>query len=751
MTSMVLAAACLALMISGCSDANAAKQRSLANGDKLAAEGQLGKAIAEYRNALRRDPRFGEARWKLAEAYFTQGNTTAAFREYMRAADLLPDDVKVQLKAATFLLAAKRFEDARTRADNALKKEPKNVEALIVRATAMAGLKDIPGAIQEIEEAIRTGANDGRVVATLGALRAVDGQDADAEATFKQAVQLSPSTVEPRLALASFYWSKGRRPELEQILAEARQIDPKHPNVNRMLASLYMVTGRAKDAEQPLLLLAQSEPNARMLLADYYVQMKQPEKAVPVLRDLASQKSSYANATLRMAEIERIAGRREAADKLLDEVIKKEPRNADARTLQSTWQLRDRNSDGALKAARAAVDADPASATAQFALAQAQAAAGQRDDAIKALNEVLRLNPRVVSAQVMLSRLQLQGGNADAAAKAAADAQKIAPGLPDAELALVRAALAKGDVRQAEPSVKTLVQRYPQYGASHAAQGLLLATKKDYPGARAAFQRALERDPDNIESLNGLLVLDAMSKSLPSAVARIEQRVQKSPTNPSVLMVAARTYTAARETDKAEKTLKNLIELDANNLSAYVMLARTYMAQKRLDDALVQFDAAAKKSPGSAGPATMVAIILQVQNKSAEAQKRYEAIVASNQHAPVAANNLAWLYAESGTKLNEALALAQTAKSQMPDSPEVNDTLGWVYYKQNLPQLAVAPLEESVKKEPANVSYHYHLGLAYAKAGMADKARAALQKALQINPQFDGAEVARKTLADLRG
>jgi tetratricopeptide (TPR) repeat protein len=138
-----------------------------------------------------------------------------------------------------------------------------------------------------------------------------------------------------------------------------------------------------------------------------------------------------------------------------------------------------------------------------------------------------------------------------------------------------------------------------------------------------------------------------------------------------------------------------------------------------------------------------------MMNKSADAQKRYEAIVATNQRAPVAANNLAWIYAENGANLDVALQLAQNAKSQLVDVPQVNDTLGWVYYKKDLPLLAIPPLEESVAKDPSNGSYRLHLGLAYAKAGQSDKARSALERALQLSPQVEGADVARKTLMAL--
>jgi Flp pilus assembly protein TadD len=38
-------------------------------GKRLAAEKKFDEAILEYRNAIRTDDRFGEARWRLAQAY----------------------------------------------------------------------------------------------------------------------------------------------------------------------------------------------------------------------------------------------------------------------------------------------------------------------------------------------------------------------------------------------------------------------------------------------------------------------------------------------------------------------------------------------------------------------------------------------------------------------------------------------------------------------------------------------------------
>jgi tetratricopeptide (TPR) repeat protein len=73
----------------------------------------------------------------------------------------------------------------------------------------------------------------------------------------------------------------------------------------------------------------------------------------------------------------------------------------------------------------------------------------------------------------------------------------------------------------------------------------------------------------------------------------------------------------------------------------------------------------------------------------------------------------------------------------------------WIYYKKDLRGPAIAAFEQSVKVAPDNPTYQYHLGLAYAKAGDAAKAQASLNRALRLNPQFEGAAAARQTLAGL--
>src|SRR6185436_9693567 len=101
--------------------------------------------------------------------------------------------------------------------------------------------------------------------------------------------------------------------------------------------------------------------------------------------------------------------------------------------------------------------------------------------------------------------------------------------------------------------------------------------------------------------------------------------------------------------------------------------------------------------------------------------------------------------------LDVALDLARTAKREAPEDADVDDTLGWVYVKRKLANLAVEPLERSVKKDPANAQFQYHLGVAYLQSGDKTKAREALDRALALGLSNSEAAEAAKALASVKG
>ena len=82
----------------------------------------------------------------------------------------------------------------------------------------------------------------------------------------------------------------------------------------------------------------------------------------------------------------------------------------------------------------------------------------------------------------------------------------------------------------------------------------------------------------------------------------------------------------------------------------------------------------------------------------------------------------------------------RAAVERMVDYPEAWDTLGWVYFRKQLPILAIDPFERAVAKAPDNAVFHYHLGLALAGSGDRARSRSAFEQALKLQPNFTDAQ-----------
>ena len=460
---------------------------------------------------------------------------------------------------------------------------------------------------------------------------------------------------------------------------------------------------------------AANTADARLALADFYLGTKRPADAVAVLETLGADPAYWAVARARIADIQHAQGKTAEAFAIVDDVVAKKPTLAAARVVRGRLYLDSGRVDDALKDAQEGVRLDRKSIEAHYLLGTVFEAKRDVDAAAKSFGEVLRLNPRAVPAQVRLAMIQMQRNEFPAATQLAEQAAARQPGNLAANLVLARSLLAQGDVDRATAITRSLLQGAPQVAAVQNQAGMLALAKGDKAGARIAFEQALSVNDLLVEPLAALVALDIAEQQPARARARVEQRLQKTPNASGVLVLAGRTWAATGDVAKGEQFLHRAIDADASNVDAYALLAGLYLSQKKLDQAVAEFDALAARQPGAIGPPTMAAVILQGQGKEDEARRRYERLVEANPAAAVAANNLAWMYASRGEQLDRALQLAQAAKAKLPDHPSVNDTLGFVYIKKQLPSLAIPPLRFAVEKDPGNAAFHYHLGLAYSQ------------------------------------
>lgn len=744
----------LAALIAGCAkDPEVAKREFVRSGDQYAAKKQYREAVVEYRNAVQQDARYGEGRFKLAEAYEGLGDRQNAYREFIRAADLLPDDVAAQLRAAEVLLRARQYPEASARVEQVLAKDPKNVDAQVLLASAMVGLRKIDDAIAEMEEAIATAPDRSANHANLGTLQMVRGNRAQAEAAFKQAVATDDRSVPARLALANFYWASGQPDLVQAQLEAALAISPKDPVANRAMALYYVGRKQTAEAERYLKVVAEVTPKSvgRLALADFYMASGRTAEAKSALAAIpAGDEDAFARSRIRLASLEFTTGNRAAAQRLIDAILVSQPNNTEALIARARLEVAAGDQDKARAALQSAVQSDSHSAAAQFAMGQFLVGRGETDAAFTAFTEAVKLSPGMAQAEVELARLHANAGRTDASIQAAQAAIAVQPGNAQAHLLLAHGLIRKGDLTAAAQRLEALRAALPASAQVHVNLGELYLAKKDATAARSAFERALALEPANIGALAGLTELDMAGGRQNAALARLEHASKASSTDARLLVLAGGVHAQVRDFGAAERDARAAIAVEPGNLDAYALLGQVLVATGRVDAAILEFQRITEKHPKSVPHLTALAVLLEMQNRKADARAAYERVLAADPRAAVASNNLAWMYAEDGDNLDVALQLAQAAKGQLPDNPSVNDTLGWIYHKKGLNALAVPPLLQSIDKDPGKPAYHYHLGVVYAANGEVEKARESLSRAVSLAPDSADVQDAKKALAGLK-
>ena len=430
-------------------------EASLRRGDEFAAAGKRREAIIEYRNAVQRAPLLGEARAKLARAFATAGDIQNAAREFQRAADLLPDDTALQLEAGKCLLAAGQADNAVGVARKLLARNPADVEAQILLANSIAGLRDLEGAIREIEHAIEMDPTRSLWYANLGLLQFTSGKTEPAEQAFRTAIRMDPGSVAARLGLANLLWAAGRLDEAEAALRAVLERAPANLTAHRALAALYVDTDRPDLAEPHLVAAAGASTTAapRVVLADYYIGRGRAADALRVLEEAEKLPGGFAPARTRMAAILDEQGRRAEAYDALAHVLARVPDSGPALMTKGRFLLGDGKRDEARATVQKAVEVDPRLAAAHYLLGLLRLPSDPAG-AIKAFTETVNLAPGVVPAHVELARLYLAQGDPSSAVQYASQAARYRPDDPGVRDLLARAFLAKGDVAQAEREIR---------------------------------------------------------------------------------------------------------------------------------------------------------------------------------------------------------------------------------------------------------------------------------------------------------
>jgi Flp pilus assembly protein TadD len=266
--------------------------------------------------------------------------------------------------------------------------------------------------------------------------------------------------------------------------------------------------------------------------------------------------------------------------------------------------------------------------------------------------------------------------------------------------------------------------------------------------AEKQFTHALQINPADPQATQGLATVYIQDKNPGKAEIALKALAEQHPSSQSYTLLA-RFYAAQKRTKEAEATYQQAISKDPKDSVPVSELGMLYASADQVANALAKYQDALKLQPNNAGLWAAYGMLNERAGKIDEAKRAYQKALDIQPNTAVAANNLAWLMAEDGKDLDRALELARRAKLAAPQSPSVNDTLAWVYYKRQLFDSAVPLLQEAVKQSPEHAVYRFHLAAALNGQGKKEQAKSEMAKAVKLDPALKNRDDVKRVLSEL--
>jgi tetratricopeptide (TPR) repeat protein len=409
----------------------------------------------------------------------------------------------------------------------------------------------------------------------------------------------------------------------------------------------------------------------------------------------------------------------------------------------------------AVQTLQTVVSRNPGMAVAHYQLGNALSQVADLDHAATEWQQAVQLRPDMIDAYRSLAGLALQKNDMTGLERAASDIIRLQPAAPDGYAMRAFSLMGRKQIPAAELDARKAIQISPQSGVGYLEMGHLNALQQRFSEAENWYKQSLSHDPNSGDALRGLLNIYVAQKQTDKAITAANAQIGVAPSNSTFYELLGSLFVNKKDYKGAETALKKAVELDKHNSNAISMLGRIQSMEGATDAALQTFNRGLKDNPKDPDFYILMGGVYENKHELEQAKSAYQNALQIKRDDPVASNNLAYLLLQTGGNPDLALHLAQAARRGLPQQSNVADTLGWAFYQKGVYGSAIQSFEEAIKlgaqnKEPDSALYHYHLGLAYAKAEKPALAKQHLERVLKIDPKYPDANDVKKQLAELR-
>jgi tetratricopeptide (TPR) repeat protein len=742
------------LLLAACSrDPKVQAKRLVEQGNKFYDKTRYREAVLMYRRALNADLRYGDAYYHLALADLKLGSYSEALRMLRRAVDLQPNNVDAMVRLADLLLLASTQDKNHTAE---VQQEAKDLIAKLIKLDArsydghrltgeLALLNHQPKeAVKEFEIANQVKPNQPDLVLTYFQALVQDDQ-------FPAAEKLANGMIDQQKAYSPMYdvlflqyMRLNRREDAERILKLKCDNNPQRANYLMQLAAHYYLLNRRSDMDAIIQRVSDEKkyPEGHLLAGDFFFfrareydhAQSQYEAAI---KAFPNDKALYQK---RMVELQATVGKKQEANALIAAILKDNPKDSDAIAMRAALMLTTGDRQQINLAATdltALVSRNPTNHLLQFNLARALVAKGDIEGARQHLEEAVKIRSDFIAARELLARIYLTKNEPGKALKAADEIIAFDRGNLQAHLTRSSALLALHDRDKARDELDYIGKSYPQNPEARFQVGYLALQDKDYKKAEQVFGDLYKNNPEDQRGLVGVTETMVAQGRLADAVKETEKAVQREPERRDLKLFLANSYKRAERYDDAIKLFQFLLDKEPKNPDLLFRIAETERLKGDLNAAMENFRKCSQAAPSDTTCLMLLAMVLQGTGRENQAKPIYEQILKINPDHAVSLNNLAYIKAQEGVDLDQALTMSQRAVQHAPGSLDLSDTLGLIYIRKNLSQQATQIFGDLVQKDPRNATFHFHYGQALSQKGDRVNAKKEFETALALKPSKD--------------
>ena len=780
-----------ALVVVGCGGAASRFSSHMERGRSYFTAGDYTHASLEFRNAMQIAPKDLTARTMAARSAEKLGQVRDAVGLYQSVVDAAPDNIDARASLGRIFAFGRAPQRALDTVEPGLLKHPNDVSLLTVRALARLQLQNASGAQADADRALQLDPANEDAIALRAGLYKSAGDTAHATALVSDAVVKLPKSAHLREVLANLYLSSEEPAKAEEQLRSLVQLEPKELRYRKTLALFYTRDHRLDEAQKVLESAVKDLPasdDAKLTLTDFLTTQRTAAAAEKVLRDYVARDPD--NYTLRfgladllrragksapaldayreiikrdgtgpqgllardrVAAVDMIEGRNDDARKLIDEVLKKSPRDSDALLVRGEIELQRRDPANAIADLRVVLRDQPRSVPVQRMIARAYLANGEPALAEQALRAAMDVAPGDSSVRVELARLLAQTQRLEPATALLEETVRQNANDADAREALVHAYLEKKDFAAARTAAADLETLRPKSAAGPYLAGLAAQSQNQLDDARKEFQRAHELEPEVPEPLSALAQLDLKRGAGSQAIALVQSTVNAYPKDAAPENLLGELYVATNDIPRAVDAFTHATALAPTWWPPYRNLALAKMVAKDPAGAIAAYEGGVKVAPAVPQLVMELAQLYERQGRVDDAIAQYEALYKRAPGLQIAANNLAMLlvtYKKDRRSLDRARDL--TAAFASSSVSGLLDTNGWVHFKRGEYSDALPILERAAERAPDAKEIRYHLGMAELQAGQSERARSDLEVAVSSATKYPWSDDARNVLANLK-